>query len=100
MRERFGVGCASAAPVGEQPKRAGELATEGSEFVLEAWRPLRVGARDDQRLPLEVAEALAEDVRRDPRQQLLQLVEAARAVEERVDDEQRPTLADPLERPG
>jgi hypothetical protein len=47
-----------------------------------------------------VTQPLREDVRRDTADVLAQLVEAARAAEERVDEEKRPSVADTLERLG
>ena len=61
---------------------------------------LLVGPGDEQGLALEVAQPLREDVRRDPLHVSEHLVEAARPLEERVDDEQRPAVADALESLG
>ena len=75
-----------------------EPAGPTSQLVLEAARPLAVGRRDEQRLAFKVSQPLCEGVRRDTADVLEQLVEAARAAEERVDEEKRPAVADTLQR--
>ena len=88
------------APVGEQPQRAGQLAAGLRQLVHEPRRPVGVRLRDHQRLLGERLQARAEHVRRDPVERLLELVEAARAVEQRRDHEQRPAVADAREGVG
>ena len=67
------------APVGEEAQRAGELAAVGGERVLHAHGRRRVGRRDDDPGPLEAPEPVRQDVRRDARDGLRQLVEPTRA---------------------
>ena len=55
------------------------------------------GRRHEDPLALEAAEPVGQDVRGDARQRVAQLAEPARAIEQRVDDEQRPAIADPVE---
>jgi hypothetical protein len=54
----------------------------------------------EQALGLEVAQALGQEVRRDARQAVAQVGEAAVAQEQLAHDEQGPTVADDVERPG
>ena len=88
------------APAGQQPQRAGELLAGRAQLVDEPRRALGVRARDDQRVALELAQALGEHVGRDARDLLLQLAEPARAVEQRGDQQQRPAVADRGQRVG
>ena len=48
--------------------------------------------------PLEPAQPVGQDVRGDAGQGLVELAEAARPVEQRLDDEQAPAIADAVER--
>ena len=52
---------------------------------------------DHERLVLEVPEPLRKHVGRDPRQGLLQVPEAVGTVEQRLDDQERPAVADALQ---
>ena len=88
------------APVGEQPQRARELAAGLGQLVDEARRTLGVGRGDDQRLLGKRLEAGAEDVGRDPLELVLELVEAAWAVEQGGDREEGPAVADSCEGVG
>ena len=68
------------APVGEQPQRAGQLGARRGQLVDVARRALRVGLGDDEALAARACRRRsAEDVRRDPGDRLLEVVEAARA---------------------
>ena len=100
MAQRLGGVGVACAPVGEEPQRARQLGAGGAQLVRHPRWPLGVRAAHHDRLPLEVTQALGEDVRRDAADVPDQLVEAAGAAEERVDHEQRPPVADALERPG
>ena len=68
------------------------------QLVDEALRALRVGLGDHQALALEPPQPLREHVRGDPASCLLEVAEAARAVEQRLDQQQRPAVADAVER--
>ena len=88
---------AARAPVGEQPQRRRERPAIGGELVGEPGRALLVRARPQDPGPLEPPEAVGQDVRGDPRQRLAELAEAARAVEQRLDQQQAPAVADTVE---
>ena len=98
VAERFGVLGAAGAPVGEEPQRAGQVVAVGGQGVFEAWRALLVRPADEDPLALEAPKTVDQDVRGDRGQQLLELAEAARPVEQRLDQEQAPAVADALER--
>src|SRR4029453_13853566 len=100
VAERPGVGGAGAvgAPLGEEAEGAGELAAGGGQLVGETGRAPRVGLADQDGLAFQVLETLGEDVGGDAREGLGQLVEAARALQEGLDEQQGPAGADP--RPG
>ena len=71
---------------------------EAPQLVDEARRTLRVALGQHEALRLEVAQALGEDVGRDPGQLALEVAEAPRPVEQRGDDQERPAVADARER--
>ena len=70
----------------------------GVSAVLVSLGPLAVADALEDALVDEPAEAVGEDVARDA-EALLELVEAAAAEEGVADDQERPALADDLERP-
>jgi hypothetical protein len=86
------------APVGKEAQRAGEGAAGGGELVDEPARALRVRLRQHQPLGLEPTQACAQHVGRDSRQRVLEVAEAARAVEERLHHQQGPAVANAVER--
>jgi hypothetical protein len=53
---------------------------------------------DENPFALETAEAVSQDVRGDAGQAVLHFTEPPRSVEQRLDDEQTPAVADPVER--
>ena len=67
VAERLADAAAPRSPVGEQVERTRELAAVDGQRVLHAERPPRVGRRDEDPGPLEAAEAVRQDVRRDAR---------------------------------
>src|SRR4029453_19055632 len=75
-----------------------EVAALGGESVLVAGRSLAVGDALEHALADEPVQPVGEDVAGDP-QALLELVEAANPEEHVADDQQRPALADNLQRP-
>src|SRR5215211_910073 len=75
-----------------------EVAALGGESVLVAGRSLAVGDALEHALADEPVQPVGEDVAGDP-QALLELVEAANPEEHVADDQQRPALADDLQRP-
>ena len=76
----------------------GQLAAIGGERVLHAERAAAIGRGDEDPGALEAAQPVREDVGRDPRDRLAELVEAPRARQQRLDDQQAPAVADPVER--
>jgi hypothetical protein len=85
------MSCVGAAA--RSPWRAPQPARSRSELVDKARRTLRIRAGDYQRLALELAQAIGEDVRRDPLDIGLQLPETTRTVEQGGDEEQGPAIA-------
>lgn len=86
------------APVGQEAQGAGEFAAVGGQLVGEPKRTLRVRACHQHTLTLKALEPIGQDVRGDSGQRRLKVVEAARAIEQGLDDEQAPAVADPIER--
>src|SRR5439155_27378044 len=68
--------------------------TRIAESGGEAPRSIRVHVRDHEGVPFEASETRREDVRRDSGHLCAELVEAARSVQEGLDHEQRPAVAD------
>jgi CheY-like chemotaxis protein len=97
VAEALGVGGAGAvgAPLGEQAEGAGQLAAGGGQLVGEPGRAARVRLADQHHLPLQVLEALGEDVGGDAGEGLQQLVEAPRALQEGLDQQQGPAVPHP-----
>ena len=97
MAQALGFGGAGVVgpPLGEQAQRPGQLAAGRGQLVGEAGRSAGVGLADQDPLALQVLEALGEDVGGDAREGLEQLVEAARAVEQGLDEQQGPAVPDP-----
>jgi len=89
--------CTSRAPVGEQAERTGEVATVRSQGVVHPRRPLGVRPRNDEAAGLETPEPIGQDVRSDAGEGIKQVVVPPRAVEQGLDDEQAPPVADALE---
>ena len=86
------------APVGQEPQRSGQLVTGRGQLVHEPLWALAVRLRQHEPLALEPAKPLREHVRRYPRELLLEVAEAARAVEKGLDEQERPAIADAVER--
>src|SRR5436190_7227170 len=97
MTQGFGMVRAPAAPVGEEAQGAGQVATVGRQRVLHSRRPLLVRPGVDDALAVEAAQAVGEDVRGDARYGGLQLTEPARAIEQRLDQEEAPAVPHPIE---
>src|SRR5262245_31352345 len=86
------------APLAQRRQGDVELAALRGEPVLEARRALAVRDSLQDRLRHQPVEPVGEDVPRNS-EALLELVEPAQPEEDVADDEQRPALADDLERP-
>src|SRR3954453_340695 len=99
MARHLGLAVARA-PGGEQPQRGRELARGGGGLVDEARRAVLVARGHDERLLLELAQPRGEDVRGDPGDGGLQVAEAFGSVEETLDDEIVPAVADGREGGG
>ena len=97
MPERLDAVGVASPPIREQAQRARQLASGLGELVREPRRPPRVGMGHDERLVLQVLQALAQHVRRDPRERLLEVAEPPRAVEQRLNQEEGPAVADTLQ---
>jgi hypothetical protein len=87
----------ASAPVGQQPERTGQVEPVGREGVLHPDRPGGIGDGMDDPLTLESAQAFGQDVRGDTGHAGQEVVEAGRPIEEALDKEQGPAIADPLE---
>jgi hypothetical protein len=88
---------APSAPVREEAKSTGEVPPIRRQLVLEARRTLLVASPEEDPSALEAPKTIREDVRREAGQRITQLAEPARAVEERLDQEQAPAVAHLLE---
>jgi hypothetical protein len=86
-------------PLRQQGEHTGQLPPGLGQLVAEPGRTGVVGGGDQQPVSLEPLEALRQDVGGDARQGLGELAEPQRSGEERMDDEQRPPVADPGRRP-
>ena len=73
-----------------------ERAPAGGQLVAAAHG----GDASEHSCLLQLAQAVAQDVRGDSRESELQVAVAASACEQVANDEQSPPIADPLERPG
>ena len=98
-RRPVGLGEVAVAPVQHRDHHRPEVEALLGEEVLVARRALLVGALLEDALVDQQREAGGEDVAGDA-EVLLDLVEAAAAVEDVADHEQRPALAEDLEGPG
>jgi len=78
--------------------RLGQLAPGRRELIDEAGRPPRVRTRQDESVPLELTQALSEDVGRDARQLLLEITEALRSLEQRCHEQECPSIPHPGKR--
>src|SRR5438309_3008619 len=97
MAQRLGIARDSRAPVGEQTQRSGELLALGGQLVDESDWPLAIRLCPDDALRLEALQAIREDVRRDAGDAGLELVEAPGSFQQRLDQEQAPSVPHPLE---
>ena len=97
VADRLRIDRAPGAPVGEQPQGRGEVAAVGRQVVGEAGRALLVRRGADDAVAFQAAQAIGEDVRRDPGERLAELAEPTRPVEQRLDDQQAPAVADAIE---
>src|SRR5439155_22913676 len=97
VTQRLGVARDARPPVGKEAQRTGELLALGSQLIGEADRPLAVRLGADDALRLQALQPVREDVRRDATDAGLQLIEAARPFQQRLDHEQAPSVPHPLE---
>lgn len=88
------------APVCEQAKRARKFPAFGGQLVGCARRSLGIWPRYEKRVAFQTLEALRQDVRRDPRDLLQEIVESPRSGEQGLHNEQSPTIADLYESIG
>jgi hypothetical protein len=91
------VGKMPVAPLHQGDQRDGELAPLLRQLVLETRRSLAVGGSLQDPFVDQPGEAVTEDVSRDT-EALLELVEAPQPEEDVSHDQERPPLADELER--
>ena len=85
------------APRAQRFECRSQLPAGFGEGVLQPQRLLRVRHRHHQGVDLELTQPFRENVRCDPFNIGHKFIEATRACHERVDDEQRPAVADPVE---
>src|SRR5207248_9648353 len=85
-------------PASEREQRLLERAPVLGELVDDGRSRGRKGPPSDHTVALELLEAGGEHVRADPRQSAAEVGEALRAEEQVTDEEQRPALADEVER--
>jgi hypothetical protein len=97
MAERFAGPAASGTPIREKTQSAREIPPVRGEAVLHARRAFLVRPRDQDSLSLEATKTIGQDVRGNPRDAVLELAESTRTVEQRLDDEQAPAVADAIE---
>jgi hypothetical protein len=95
---RLGALAVSRAPIREESQRSGQLVPGGGELVHVALGSLGVGLGEHEALALEAAKALAQDVGGDPAKRVLQIAETTRTAEKGLDEEERPAVADAVER--
>ena len=98
VTERFSVGGTSATPVGEKTKRGGEIAAVGRQGVGHPRRALLIRSRHDDPLALEPAKTVGEDVRGDAGNSFAQRPETLRPIEQGLDEQEAPAVADSIER--
>jgi protocatechuate 3,4-dioxygenase beta subunit len=79
-------------PVAEQPECAGQPLAPSRQLVDQPQRALRVRADHHEPLALQVLQPLGQDVGRDPRHLLQEILEAPGPGEQRLDQEQRPAV--------
>src|SRR5205807_9342590 len=63
-------------------------------------RPVRVGHGENQEFLLQMRQAMGQDVRRDARQRLDEVVEPSGTLEQRLNEQHRPAVAHPGHRRG
>ena len=98
MAERLGVGGAAATPVGEETQRGGKIAAVGGERVGHPRRALLIRRRHHDPLALEPPKPIGEDVRGDAGNGLAERAETPRPIEQGLDEQQAPAVADSIER--
>ena len=87
------------APAGERAEHGHQLARALGQLVVDARRHLAVALAGEQAVGDHAVEARAQLLGRDPREHALELDEATRARGEVAHDQQRPLVADEVERP-
>jgi len=85
-------------PGREQAQRPGQFAALGGQLIGGARRAVGVGPGHQQPVPLEPLEPLGQDVRRDTRELVEQVVEPLRPGQEGLNHQQGPPIADPGQR--
>ena len=76
----------------EKDECPSKVAARGRQLVVHSQRPPGVRAGQDDGVPLQALKAGRKDVRRDPGDVFLQVVEAARTTQKRLDDLERPAI--------
>ena len=85
--ERLGTLRASRAPVRKQAQRRGQFVAVSRQRVRHPRRTLLVRSGNHDPLALQPPKPVGQDVRRNGRKNLGELVEAAAAIEQRLDEQ-------------
>src|SRR5215207_194789 len=92
--------CVPCAPMCQQAKGSGQFLTLGGQLVRGSGWALGVQPGHHQRVALEPLQPLGQNVRRDPWDVGLEVVESPRLNEQSLNDEQRPAITDASESLG
>jgi len=95
--ERLGPLGATRAPVGEETQGRCQVEAIRCQGVRHPRGSLLVRRGDNDPLTLEPAQPVGEDVRSDRGECLGQLVEPSPAIKQRLDEQQAPAVADPVQ---
>ena len=87
MPRRFRVVGVPRAPAREEAERPGQFRAFGSEHVRSSRRTIRIRPSHHQSIPLQPLKPLGQDIGRNARDLIEQLIEPARAAQQRFDDE-------------
>ena len=88
------------APMCQQAKGPGQFLALGGQLVRGAWWSLGVQPGHHQRVALKPLEPLGQNVRREPWDVSLKVVESPRTSEQGLNDEQRPAITNSKESLG
>jgi hypothetical protein len=93
VSRKLGMRRTAGTPLGQQAKRARQLEAVRRQLVGEPGWPPRIGPGHQDALALESLQPVGEDVRGDPGELALEVVEPAGAGQQRFHDQERPPVA-------